>query len=119
MLKKTPKPRNPFELRVFKELKKARVKFKYEAERLPYVLARHYIPDFIIETPTGKLYIECKGFLRATDKSKIVAVRKYHPEIDLRMVFYDDRKKKDIKWTERKGIRYAIGSVPKEWLEGM
>src|ERR1700678_2466367 len=100
-----PKVRNQFEKRVFHQLKRAKVKFSYESERIAYILARHYIPDFIIETPLGKVYVECKGYLRPEDKAKLIAVRKMHPEKDLRILFYSTNRKY-IKWAEKHGIRY-------------
>jgi hypothetical protein len=91
------------------------MEFRYENERIPYVLARHYIPDFCLTTKSGKIYIECKGYLRPEHKAKMVAVKKQHPERDFRIVFYS-RKLRDIKWAERNGFRYAIERIPKEWL---
>lgn len=110
--------RNRFEKKISQQLKKRKVSFKYESEQIPYVLARHYKPDFIVTTPTGKIYIECKGYLRPEHKSKLVAVKRQHPSIDLRIVFYAS-KKEYIKWAEKHGFKYAIGLIPKEWLDGL
>lgn len=112
------KTRNKFEKRIEKQLKKAKVKFSYETEKIPYILSRHYIPDFIIETPLGKVYVECKGHLRREDKSKLIAVKKLNPHMDLRILFYAS-KKDQIRWAERNGLKYAISSIPTEWLEGL
>ena len=111
------KTRNKFETRIFKELSLAEVVFTYETERIPYILARHYIPDFIIQTPLGKIYVECKGYLRQEDKSKMVAVKKLNPKLDIRILFYAYNKKYK-KWAEKVGIRWAVGTIPKEWLNG-
>lgn len=112
------KLRNKFEHKIHSQLKRARVSFKYENQKIPYILARHYIPDFIIDTPTGKLYIECKGYLRPEHKCKMVAVKKQHPELDIRIIFYS-LNKANIKWAERHGFKYAISKIPKEWLDGL
>lgn len=112
------KLRNKFEERIFKELKKAKADFKYEPTKLPYVIAGHYIPDFVIHTRNGLLFVEAKGYLRPEHKRKMVAVKKQHPEIDLRILFYAP-KKKDIRWAEKNGLRYAFSSIPKEWLDGL
>ena len=110
------KTRNQFEKRIYSQLKRSKVKFKYEAEKISYLLARHYIPDFIITLPNGdKRYIECKGYLRADDKAKLRAVKKLHPAMDLRILFYSERKAY-IKWATKYGFPYAIEKVPKEWL---
>lgn len=112
------KPRNHFEKRLFRSLKRSKASFKYEGCKLAYVLAKHYIPDFMVETPLGLVYIEAKGYLRREDKTKLRAVKKQHPEIDLRILFYAS-KKDDIKWAEKNGFKYAVGSIPKDWLRGL
>lgn len=111
------KLRNKFETRIFKQLRRAKVAFNYEKERIPYILARHYIPDFIVQTPNGKIYIECKGYLRPEHKAKMIAVKKQHPSMDIRILFYAPRKS-NIKWAERNGFVYAFEKIPKEWLKG-
>lgn len=112
------KTRNKFEQKLEKQLQKAKVPFKYESERIPYILARHYIPDFVVTTCTGKVYIEAKGYLRPEARSKMVAVKKLNPRLDIRIVFYAFNKRY-VAWAIRHGFKYAIGNIPKEWLEGM
>lgn len=111
------KLRNKFETKIYRQLKKAGVCFGYETERLTYLLTGYYLPDFVIQTPLGKVYIETKGYLRPEHKRKMVAVKKLHPEIDLRILFYAHRDK-NIKWAEKNGIKYAVSTIPKEWLNG-
>jgi|ERR1051326_955648 hypothetical protein len=111
------KPRNKFEKKLYGQLKRARAVFSYEGKKFPYVLAKHYTPDFCIKTILGMVYIESKGYLRPEDKAKLVAVKRQHPEIDLRIVFYSENKKY-IKWAEKHGFKYAINRIPKEWLDG-
>lgn len=118
MKRKTRSRRNKFEEKIWTQLRRAKVKFKYESEKLPYLLSGHYLPDFVIETPQGKVYIETKGYLRPEHKRKMVAVKKLHPSIDLRIVFYGKRIK-DIRWAERCGFPYAIEKIPTEWLKGL
>lgn len=110
--------RNKFEQKTFEFLKDSKVKFKYESEKIPYILSRYYIPDYIIETKLGKIYIECKGYLRPEHKAKMVAVKRMHPELDLRILFYSYNKTY-VKWAERYGFKYAIGTIPQEWLRGL
>jgi predicted nuclease of restriction endonuclease-like RecB superfamily len=112
------KLKNRFEIKIHRQLKRAKIKFKYESERLPYILARHYCPDFVIDTKLGKIYIETKGYLRPEHKSKMVAVKKQHPEKDIRILFYS-RKAKDIKWAEKHGFKYAVDKIPEEWFSGL
>ena len=109
--------RNKFEQRIHDELKGAKVKAAYESEKIPYVIHGRYIPDFILTTKTGKkIYLECKGYLRPEHKRKMVAVKRQHTDLDLRILFYASNKK-NSKWAIKHGFKYAIGSIPKEWLE--
>lgn len=111
-------PRNKFEQKTEKQLKKAKVTYEYETEHIPYLLSRHYIPDFIIHTSLGKVYVECKGYLRPEHKSKMVAVKKLNPHLDIRILFYSN-KPKDIKWADRHNFKWAISIIPDEWLQGL
>src|SRR5271166_716711 len=99
--------RNKFEKRIHRQLKRAKTVFTYETEKIPFVIASHYIPDFILQTPLGKIYVECKGYLRPEDKRKLIAVKRQYPNKDIRLLFYAENKKQ-IKWAERVGCRYAI-----------
>jgi predicted nuclease of restriction endonuclease-like RecB superfamily len=107
--------RNKFEKKIERQLKKAKVSFKYESERIPYVIAGHYIPDFVLVTPRGKILIETKGYFRPEAKRKMVAVKKLNPQLDIRLVFYT-RKASDIKWATKHGFLYGIEDIPEEWL---
>lgn len=117
-IKLKKKLKNKFEIKINRQLKRSKLIYKYESERIPYVLARHYIPDFIVQTITGYLYIECKGHLRREDKAKLVAVKRQHPEKDIRIVFYK-RTVQSVRWAEKNGFKYAIDKIPSEWLRGL
>lgn len=112
------KLKNKFEERLYVQLKRAKASFKYESERIPYIIAGHYYPDFCIDTPTGRLYIEAKGYFRPEHKRKMVAVKKLNPHLDIRIVFYSERKDY-IKWAIKNGFKYAIEKIPIEWLKGL
>ena len=112
------RPRNKFETNIWRQLKRAKARFSYESERIAYLLARHYIPDFIISTPNGKIYVECKGYLRPEDRSKMAAVKRLNPQLDIRILFYADVPKQ-IKWAQKVGFRYAVGEIPDDWLKGL
>jgi hypothetical protein len=98
-------------------LKKSGVEYAYERDRIPYILARFYLPDFVVSTTRGLLYIEAKGHLRREDKAKLAAVKKQHPEKDIRIVFYN-KNKQYIRWAEKIGMKWAIDKIPEEWLNG-
>lgn len=78
----------------------------------------NYIPDFILSNrnyTSKKIYIEAKGHFRPEAKRKMVAVKKLHPDLDIRFVFYS-RKVSDIRFAEKYGFKYSIGSIPEEWV---
>ena len=108
-------PRNKFEARIYASLKHKKVKFKYESEKIPYLIAGHYIPDFILTTRRGKLYIETKGHFRPEAKRKMAAVKKLNPQLDIRILFYS-HSKSAIKWCIKHNFPYAIGEIPDDWL---
>ncbi len=124
------KYRNKFEKTTGDKLHEAGIRFEYETERLPYVVEGKYIPDFIITTRSGrKLYIETKGNGRSFDgptKRKMLAVKKQHPNVDIRLVFYSDGKigpkRKDgsrltqSEWATKNGFIWAIKDIPESWL---
>jgi len=110
--------RNKFETKLFNQLKKSKVKFKYESIKIPYIIAGHYIPDFVVDTPTGKIYIEAKGYFRPEHKRKMIAVKKCNPQLDIRIIFYVENKTY-IKWAVKHGFRYAFTRIPGEWLNGL
>ncbi len=114
----TNKTRNKFEKKIESQLKKAQVKFSYETEKIPYIFSGHYIPDFVILTEKGKIYIETKGHFRPEDKRKLAAVKKLNPAMDLRLLFYS-YKKKDSKWADKYNMKWAVGDIPEEWLNGL
>jgi len=113
-----PKLRNDFERSLDRFLRRKKVNFKYESEKIPYVIAGHYLPDYVIETKLGKIYVEAKGYLRPESKRKMVAVKRQHPEMDIRFVFYS-RRPSQIKWADKQGFKWAIKEIPEEWLLGM
>ncbi len=120
--KKLKTPRNKFEFKIYDQLRRSGCTFKYEGERLAYVKAGHYTPDFIISTPNGKIYVEAKGYFRPEHKSKMVAVKKCHPELDIRLLFYANPWTKTgvqySKWAIKNGFKYAFQTIPEAWLDG-
>src|SRR6266436_6338062 len=98
--------RNKFEETIRKQIRKTRVVFKYEGETIPYIIAYHYVPDFILYTPLGKVYVECKGYLRPEDRRKMAAVKRLNPKLDIRILFQVARPTY-VRWAIRNGFRYA------------
>src|SRR5258705_10719241 len=108
-------PRNKFEARIYASLKNKKIKFKYEGEKIPYLISGHYIPDFVLSTRTGKIYIETKGHFRPEAKRKMAAVKKLNPHLDIRILFYSYNKS-SVKWCLKNGFQYAISDIPEDWL---
>jgi predicted nuclease of restriction endonuclease-like RecB superfamily len=126
--------RSGFEKIIRQQLKDAGVKFKYESEKFKYTYEGTYNPDFVLDLGKKKIYIEAKGFLKPSERRKILAVKESNPKIDLRLVFqtngfvYKNKKgaprrtpeSTDMRygdWADKYGIKWAVGEVPKEWLK--
>ncbi len=112
--------RSGFERTLDLQLRASGVEYDYEKARIPYILSYNYIPDFFIHK-TG-IYVEAKGFLRSTDQIKMRAVKRQHPELDIRFVFYEADKKVPYtksshgQWADRHGFPWAERRIPEEWF---
>lgn len=80
-----------------------------------------YTPDFVL---SNGIWIEAKGYLDGPDRTKLKAIRRQHPQIDLRLVFQRDNVIKGTKnktryseWAEKNGFKWALKVVPKDWLK--
>lgn len=107
---------NKFEKKLYIQLKRKKKKVEFESVSIPYVIEANYYPDLIIDTDKGLVYIEAKGYLRPEHKRKMVAVKKQHPDLDIRFIFYRYRKE-DVKWATKYGFPYAIDKIPTEWIK--
>ena len=115
--------RSGLEIKVKDYLKEHKVKFKYEAIKIEWedLMYRTYTPDFVL--PNG-LIIEVKGLFTASDRRKHVAIKKQHPNLDIRFVFESSKRKlsKGAKstyatWCEKNKFLYADRIVPEYWLK--
>jgi len=91
---------------------------KIEWEDLTY---RTYTPDFILN---NGIIIETKGRFLASDRKKHVAIKKQHPDLDIRFVFTNSKNKlqKGAKssygqWCDKHGFRYYDRIIPEDWLK--
>lgn len=110
-----------FERTLATQLKKANVRFEYEPIKLPYVIDHNYIPDFRL---SNGVIIEAKGKLDAQTRAKMLAVKRAHPELDIRMVFMRGSNKLSrrsnttyMQWAKKHGFPAADGVIPEEWLK--
>lgn len=110
------KTRNPFEAKLQRQIVRSKIPFSYETERIEYVIVGNYIPDFILQTSSGKIYIEAKGYFRREAKVKMVAIKKQYPDLDIRIVFYKPNKTY-AKWALKYGFPYSFETIPKDWLQ--
>jgi hypothetical protein len=115
--------KSSFESKVGDFLISEGVTHAYEPEKLPYVVRSNYIPDYRVITRSGKvIYIEVKGWLRPADKIKMEAVKRAHPEKDIRFVFQKDKplykgsKTTYSLWANKHGFMWSVKTVPTEWL---
>lgn len=105
------------------------ISFTYEQRKLKYlpeVKFRTYTPDFEFTSRSGKrIIVETKGYWTTTDRQKMLAVVKQHPDLDIRMVFQNPNAKirKGSKttyadWCQKfLGIPWAAKTIPIAWLE--
>lgn len=127
------KYRSRFEADFARDLEQRGIEYEYEKEILEYffkkkgkclkcggknvVVQHNYNPDFKI----GRLYIETKGRLTSTDRSKMKAVKLCNPELDIRFVFqYDNwctklKRERYSDWCTKHGYLYAFKTLPVEW----
>jgi hypothetical protein len=96
-------------------------KFEYEPDKLSYTVNHHYIPDF---RGADGIYYEVKGWLRASDRQKLLNVKRCNPGSRIRMAFgnAENRLSKRSKttygqWATKHGFEWCDlrAGVPLEW----
>lgn len=106
-----------------KYLKKKKVKFTYEKEKIRWLDMRYrtYTPDFVL---ANGIIVETKGRFVSTDRRKHKEIKKQFPELDIRFVFTNSRSKlyKGAKssygdWCKKHGFKYADKVIPEDWLK--
>jgi|TARA_R100001591_G_scaffold96326_1_gene102163 hypothetical protein len=115
--------RSGLELAVSKSLTELKINFIYEGIKIEWedLAYRTYTPDFVLH---NGIIIETKGMFTAADRRKHLAVKKQHPELDIRFVFENSRRKlrKGAKssygeWCNKYGFRYYDRIIPEDWLK--
>lgn len=113
--------RSGLEARVSQDLKARGIPFRYESQRLGYTQARTYTTDFAF--PNG-VVVETKGYFSSEDRTKLLLVRKAHPDLDLRILFQRASNKLSSTskttygmWATKNCFEWAEGDViPEEWV---
>lgn len=109
--------RNKFEGRTESYLNGFEISFEYEIEKIPYTIKGFYKSDFTITTKSGrKIIVETKGYFRPEDKRKMAAVKKQHPELDIRILFYAPNRSYE-RWAIKHKIPYAFRVIPLDWIK--
>tara|TARA_Y100000034_G_C6899799_1_gene415712 strand:- start:1822 stop:2265 length:444 start_codon:yes stop_codon:yes gene_type:complete len=112
--------RSKFEQSVAENLERRGCNFEYESIKVEYILNCKYTPDFIL--PNG-IIVEIKGRLTKADARKHRAIKKQHPELDIRFVFMntstrvDGSKYTHKQWCKRYKFLFAERIIPKSWTD--
>lgn len=96
----------------------------YESIKLKYLDEKTYTPDFLLDGPGGKIYIESKGYFSPADRRKMILVRDQHPELDIRLLFQNCNVKLNKKsrtsyaeWAMNNNFIFAQGpEIPLHWI---
>jgi len=88
---------------------------KYEAVALPYTLELLYTPDWRVERKGAlPIYIETTGKFEYEKRRKLLAVKRAHPTLDLRICFQRDNrirkgaKMTNMQWAAKHGFRATV-----------
>ena len=114
--------RSGLEHKISEYLNGLKVNFSYECIKIEWedLAYRTYTPDFVL---SNGIIIETKGMFTAADRRKHLAINRQHPDLDIRFVFENSRRKlrKGAKstyaeWCIKYGFRYYDRIIPEEWL---
>lgn len=109
-----------FERTVVANLSSRGIPFEYEVTKVPYILLHDYNPDFFFRA--HGFYVETKGKLLYEERRKHLAVKKQHPELDLRFCFMEAHKNMPgtksthARWADRNGFKWCDKEIPEEWF---
>ena len=114
--------RSGLELKIAQSLDQTGVKYTYERLKIEWedLAYRTYTPDFVL---ANNIIIETKGLFTSADRRKHVEIKKQHPELDIRFIFENSRRKlykgaknTYAKWCIQKGFLYYDRIIPEDWL---
>jgi hypothetical protein len=110
--------RSGFEVRVEQKLQDTYEYVGYEAMKLKYQRApQTYVVDFICDHKNGAecpVLFEAKGRFTRHDRTKMLAVKKAHPDLDIRLVFqrnnpiYKGSKTRYLDWAKAHGFPASV-----------
>ena len=115
--------RSGLEVKLATYLKEQGVLAEYESMKIEWedLTYRTYTPDFIL--PNG-IIIETKGMFTTDDRRKHLAIKKQHPDLDIRFVFESSKRKLNkgakgtyASWCEKNNFLYNDRIIPESWLK--
>ena len=115
--------RSGLELKTAKYLDDLLIKYKYEKVKIEWedLTYRTYTPDFVLY---NGIIIETKGMFTAADRKKHLAIKKQHPQLDIRFVFENSNRRlrkgaktRYYQWCNRYDFDYYGRIIPEEWLK--
>lgn len=82
----------------------------YETEYIEYTLSNRYTPDFKLG---DSIYLETKGFFKASDRRKMLEVKKQHPHLKIILFFQNSKVRLGKRskttygdWCDKNGIEW-------------
>ena len=115
--------RSGLELKTAKYLDDLLIKYKYEKVKIEWedLTYRTYTPDFVLY---NGIIIETKGMFTTADRKKHLAIKKQHPQLDIRFVFENSNRRlrkgaktRYYQWCNRYDFDYYDRIIPEEWLK--
>lgn len=115
--------RSGLEHKVAQSLDEQGFVYLYEAVKIEWedLAYRTYTPDFVLN---NGIIIETKGMFTAADRRKHLAIKKQHPNLDIRFVFENSKRKlrKGAKstyaeWCIKYQFLYYDRIIPEDWLK--
>ena len=98
------------------------VEVKYELLKIEWEDLRYrtYTPDFELD---NGIIVETKGLFDNDDRRKHLAIKKQHPELDIRFVFsnansklYKGSKTRYFEWCDKNGFLWSHRVIHEVWL---
>ena len=115
--------RSGLELKTAKYLDDLLIKYKYEKVKIEWedLTYRTYTPDFVLY---NGIIIETKGMFTTADRKKHLAIKKQHPQLDIRFVFENSNRRlrkgaktRYYQWCNKYDFDYYDRIIPEEWLK--
>ena len=115
--------RSKYEKRVYDNRGDRKLAYEPSTPLIVYTTSARYIPDFALG---NGVLVETKGYFDARARSKMLAVKKQNPSLDIRILFQRantrlTKSKNSMmywQWAEKHGFPWAEGEhIPEEWYD--